>query len=109
MRITGLNHANLIMDHMVKSDGGAYQCFVRNDKLSAQDYVQVVLEGQWAALEGAPQTESCVAWDREREPLMGKDRPCHLPLLILTQTSLDHARGRQCSYERGGQSVGREA
>ncbi|XP_028714518.2 Down syndrome cell adhesion molecule homolog [Peromyscus leucopus] len=44
VRITGLNHANLIMDHMVKSDGGAYQCFVRNDKLSAQDYVQVVLE-----------------------------------------------------------------
>lgn len=29
---------------MVKSDGGAYQCFVRKDKLSAQDYVQVVLE-----------------------------------------------------------------
>uniref|UniRef100_A0A8C6H6S0 Cell adhesion molecule DSCAM n=1 Tax=Mus spicilegus TaxID=10103 RepID=A0A8C6H6S0_MUSSI len=44
VRITGLNHANLIMDHMVKSDGGAYQCFVRKDKLSAQDYVQVVLE-----------------------------------------------------------------
>ncbi|XP_055975300.1 cell adhesion molecule DSCAM isoform X1 [Sorex fumeus] len=44
VRITGLNHENLIMDHMVKSDGGAYQCFVRKDKLSAQDYVQVVLE-----------------------------------------------------------------
>lgn len=66
VRITGLNHANLIMDHMVKSDGGAYQCFVRKDKLSAQDYVQVVLEGQWAALESAPQTESCGAWDGER-------------------------------------------
>lgn len=47
VRITGMNHENLIMDHMVKSDGGAYQCFVRKDKLSAQDYVQVVLEGQW--------------------------------------------------------------
>uniref|UniRef100_A0A671DXN7 DS cell adhesion molecule n=1 Tax=Rhinolophus ferrumequinum TaxID=59479 RepID=A0A671DXN7_RHIFE len=45
VRITGMNHENLIMDHMVKSDGGAYQCFVRKDKLSAQDYVQVVLEG----------------------------------------------------------------
>lgn len=44
VRITGMNHENLIMDHMVKSDGGAYQCFVRKDKLSAQDYVQVVLE-----------------------------------------------------------------
>lgn len=54
------------MDHMVKSDGGAYQCFVRNDKLSAQDYVQVVLEGQCAALEGALQTESRAAWDGER-------------------------------------------
>lgn len=54
------------MDHMVKSDGGAYQCFVRNDKLSAQDYVQVVLEGRWAALEGAPQTEASGAWDGER-------------------------------------------
>ncbi|KAG8518569.1 Down syndrome cell adhesion molecule, partial [Galemys pyrenaicus] len=44
VRITGLNHENLIMDHMVKSDGGAYQCFVRRDKLSAQDFVQVILE-----------------------------------------------------------------
>nr|XP_045362783.1 Down syndrome cell adhesion molecule [Camelus bactrianus] len=44
VRITGINHENLIMDHMVRSDGGAYQCFVRKDKLSAQDYVQVVLE-----------------------------------------------------------------
>lgn len=45
------------MDHMVKSDGGAYQCFVRKDKLSAQDYVQVVLEGQWALLQGAAAKE----------------------------------------------------
>ncbi|ELK08497.1 Down syndrome cell adhesion molecule [Pteropus alecto] len=44
VRITGINHENLVMDHMVRSDGGAYQCFVRKDKLSAQDYVQVVLE-----------------------------------------------------------------
>lgn len=50
VRITGLNHEHLIMDHMVRSDGGAYQCFARKDKLSAQDYVQVVLEGQWASL-----------------------------------------------------------
>lgn len=54
VRITGLNHANLIMDHMVKSDGGAYQCFVRNNKLSAQDYVQVVLEGQWCTPKQKP-------------------------------------------------------
>lgn len=45
------------MDHMVKSDGGAYQCFVRKDKLSAQDYVQVVLEGQWALLWGSAEKE----------------------------------------------------
>jgi len=46
VRITGVNRENLIMDGMAKSDGGAYQCFVRKDKMSAQDYVQVVLEGQ---------------------------------------------------------------
>ncbi|XP_077637823.1 cell adhesion molecule DSCAM isoform X3 [Lonchura striata] len=44
VRITGINRENLIMDGMAKSDGGAYQCFVRKDKMSAQDYVQVVLE-----------------------------------------------------------------
>ncbi|XP_051497257.1 cell adhesion molecule DSCAM isoform X4 [Apus apus] len=44
VRITGVNQENLIMDGMAKSDGGAYQCFVRKDKMSAQDYVQVVLE-----------------------------------------------------------------
>nr|XP_032647569.1 Down syndrome cell adhesion molecule isoform X3 [Chelonoidis abingdonii] len=44
VRIMGINRENLIMDGMVKSDGGAYQCFVRKDKMSAQDYVQVVLE-----------------------------------------------------------------
>lgn len=57
VRITGINHENLIMDHMVKSDGGAYQCFVRKDKLSAQDFVQVVLEGQWASLQGSATPE----------------------------------------------------
>lgn len=46
VRIIGVNHETLIMDGMAKSDGGAYQCFVRKDKMSAQDYVQVVLEGQ---------------------------------------------------------------
>lgn len=46
------------MDHMVRSDGGAYQCFVRKDKLSAQDYVQVVLEGQWAPLQGSAKKEA---------------------------------------------------
>ncbi|ETE59052.1 Down syndrome cell adhesion molecule, partial [Ophiophagus hannah] len=44
VRIIGVNHETLIMDGMSKSDGGAYQCFVRKDKMSAQDYVQVVLE-----------------------------------------------------------------
>ena len=57
VRITGINHENLIMDHMVRSDGGAYQCFVRKDRLSAQDYVQVVLEGQWASLQGSAKKE----------------------------------------------------
>ncbi|XP_029434883.1 Down syndrome cell adhesion molecule isoform X5 [Rhinatrema bivittatum] len=44
VRIIGIAHENLIMDGMAKSDSGAYQCFVRKDKMSAQDYVQVVLE-----------------------------------------------------------------
>lgn len=41
------------MDGMAKSDGGAYQCFVRKDKMSAQDYVQVVLEGQSPPVSGS--------------------------------------------------------
>ncbi|XP_075710738.1 cell adhesion molecule DSCAM isoform X1 [Rhinoderma darwinii] len=44
VRITGLNRETLIMDAMAKSDNGAYQCFVRKDRMSAQDYVLVVLE-----------------------------------------------------------------
>ena len=67
VRITGINHENLIMDHMVRSDGGAYQCFVRKDRLSAQDFVQVVLEGQWALLQGSaekknPNPENNTCW-----------------------------------------------
>lgn len=58
VRITGINHENLIMDHMVRSDGGAYQCFVRKDRLSAQDFVQVVLEGQWALLQGSAEKKN---------------------------------------------------
>lgn len=58
VRITGINHENLIMDHMVRSDGGAYQCFVRKDRLSAQDFVQVVLEGQWASLQGSAEKKN---------------------------------------------------
>ncbi len=34
------------MAGMAKSDGGAYQCFARHAKMSAQDFVQVILEGQ---------------------------------------------------------------
>lgn len=54
VRIIGINHETLIMDGMAKSDGGAYQCFVRKDKMSAQDYVQVVLEGQLSSVLGRP-------------------------------------------------------
>ena len=46
VRITGINHENLIMEGMAKSDGGAYQCFARRGKMSAQDFVQVILEGE---------------------------------------------------------------
>lgn len=46
VRITGLNHENLVMEGMAKSDGGAYQCFARNGKMSTQDFVQVILEGK---------------------------------------------------------------
>ncbi|XP_051972483.1 cell adhesion molecule DSCAM-like isoform X1 [Xyrauchen texanus] len=42
--MNGINKENLVMDGMAKSDGGAYQCFARKDKISAQDYVQVILE-----------------------------------------------------------------
>ncbi|KAJ8394703.1 hypothetical protein AAFF_G00043030 [Aldrovandia affinis] len=44
VRITGNNRENLVMDGMAKSDGGAYQCFARKGKISAQDFVQVILE-----------------------------------------------------------------
>lgn len=46
VRITGLSHENLVMEGMAKSDGGAYQCFARNGKMSTQDFVQVILEGE---------------------------------------------------------------
>ncbi|XP_054586397.1 cell adhesion molecule DSCAM isoform X4 [Nothobranchius furzeri] len=44
VRMTGQNRENLVMAGMAKSDGGAYQCFARNGKMSAQDFVQVLLE-----------------------------------------------------------------
>ncbi|MEQ2163931.1 hypothetical protein GOODEAATRI_001306, partial [Goodea atripinnis] len=46
VRFTGLNRENLIIEGMTKSDGGAYQCFARKGKMSAQDFVQVILEGK---------------------------------------------------------------
>uniref|UniRef100_A0A4W5LN73 Cell adhesion molecule DSCAM n=1 Tax=Hucho hucho TaxID=62062 RepID=A0A4W5LN73_9TELE len=44
VRMTGNNRENLVMAGMAKSDGGAYQCFARKGKMSAQDFVQVILE-----------------------------------------------------------------
>ncbi|XP_010771940.1 Down syndrome cell adhesion molecule-like, partial [Notothenia coriiceps] len=44
VRMTGQNRENLVMAGMAKSDGGAYQCFARHAKMSAQDFVQVILE-----------------------------------------------------------------
>ncbi|XP_035290746.1 Down syndrome cell adhesion molecule homolog isoform X3 [Anguilla anguilla] len=44
VRIAGNNRENLAMDGMAKSDGGAYQCFARKGRMSAQDFVQVILE-----------------------------------------------------------------
>ncbi|XP_051766264.1 Down syndrome cell adhesion molecule a isoform X3 [Ctenopharyngodon idella] len=44
VRMNGINKENLVMDGMAKSDGGAYQCFARKAKMSAQDFVQVILE-----------------------------------------------------------------
>lgn len=41
----GANQETLVMDGMVKSDGGVYQCFARKGKMSAQDFAQVILEG----------------------------------------------------------------
>lgn len=46
IRMTGQDRENLVMAGMAKSDGGAYQCFARHGKMSAQDFVQVILEGQ---------------------------------------------------------------
>ena len=59
VRFTGLNRENLIMEGMSKSDGGAYQCFARKGKMSAQDFVQVILEGKVCAcdLEGGAGTQ----------------------------------------------------
>uniref|UniRef100_A0A8C9SZ66 Cell adhesion molecule DSCAM n=1 Tax=Scleropages formosus TaxID=113540 RepID=A0A8C9SZ66_SCLFO len=44
VRITGINRENLVMEGMAKSDAGAYQCFARKGKMSAQDFAQVILE-----------------------------------------------------------------
>ncbi|XP_026075902.1 Down syndrome cell adhesion molecule-like isoform X2 [Carassius auratus] len=44
IRMNGINKENLVMDGMAKSDGGVYQCFARKAKISAQDFVQVILE-----------------------------------------------------------------
>uniref|UniRef100_A0A672NFA0 Cell adhesion molecule DSCAM n=1 Tax=Sinocyclocheilus grahami TaxID=75366 RepID=A0A672NFA0_SINGR len=44
VRMNGINKENLVMDGMAKSDGGEYQCFARKAKMSAQDFVQVILE-----------------------------------------------------------------
>lgn len=46
VHMNGINKENLVMDGMAKSDGGAYQCFARKGKISAQDFVQVILEGE---------------------------------------------------------------
>lgn len=46
VQMNGINKENLVMDGMAKSDGGVYQCFARKAKMSAQDFVQVILEGQ---------------------------------------------------------------
>lgn len=61
VRFTGLNRENLIIEGMAKSDGGAYQCFARKGKMSAQDFVQVILEGKtgtWASMQSS-QCSSC--------------------------------------------------
>uniref|UniRef100_A0A8C4S2V6 Cell adhesion molecule DSCAM n=1 Tax=Erpetoichthys calabaricus TaxID=27687 RepID=A0A8C4S2V6_ERPCA len=44
IRILGRNRENLMVEGMAKSDGGAFQCFARKGKMSAQDFVQVILE-----------------------------------------------------------------
>ncbi|KAL4657330.1 hypothetical protein GN956_G4875 [Arapaima gigas] len=44
VRFAGNNHETLVVEGMAKSDAGAYQCFARNGKMSAQDMVHVVLE-----------------------------------------------------------------
>uniref|UniRef100_A0AAR2J4L7 Cell adhesion molecule DSCAM n=1 Tax=Pygocentrus nattereri TaxID=42514 RepID=A0AAR2J4L7_PYGNA len=44
VHMNGINKENLVMDGMAKSDGGVYQCFARKGKISAQDFVQVILE-----------------------------------------------------------------
>ncbi|KTF82348.1 hypothetical protein cypCar_00004599 [Cyprinus carpio] len=44
VQMNGINKEYLVMDGMAKSDGGVYQCFARKAKMSAQDFVQVILE-----------------------------------------------------------------
>lgn len=59
VRFTGLNRENLIMEGMSKSDGGAYQCFARKGKMSAQDFVHVILEGEPSCSRSLNGAERC--------------------------------------------------
>ncbi len=65
VRMTGQSRENLVMAGMAKSDGGAYQCFARHGKMSAQDFVQVILEGknsQWSYWSHVSQSHDVVQW-----------------------------------------------
>ncbi|OCT93751.1 hypothetical protein XELAEV_18011423mg [Xenopus laevis] len=82
VRITGVNRETLIMDGMAKSDSGAYQCFVRREKMSAQDYVQVVLEDGTPKI-SSPFSEKVVS-PGEPVSLMCNVKGTPLPTIIWT-------------------------
>ncbi|XP_041088982.1 Down syndrome cell adhesion molecule homolog isoform X1 [Polyodon spathula] len=97
VRITGNNRETLVMDGMAKSDGGAYQCFVRKDKMSAQDFVQVILE------DGTPKIMSAFS-----EKVVSPNEPVSLmcnvkgtPLPTITWTLDDEPAVKDSSHRIG--------
>ncbi|MGH0169842.1 UNVERIFIED_CONTAM: hypothetical protein FKN15_057616 [Acipenser sinensis] len=97
VRITGNNREILVMDGMAKSDGGAYQCFARKDKMSAQDFVQVILE------DGTPKIMSAFS-----EKVVSPNEPVSLmcnvkgtPLPTITWTLDDEPAVKDSSHRIG--------
>uniref|UniRef100_A0A4W4FCD7 Cell adhesion molecule DSCAM n=1 Tax=Electrophorus electricus TaxID=8005 RepID=A0A4W4FCD7_ELEEL len=100
VHMNGVNKENLVMDGMAKSDGGAYQCFARKGKLSAQDFVQVILE------DGTPKILSAFS-EKVVSPNEAVSLLCHVkgtPQPVVTWT-LDDDLVMKDSRHRMGHSL----